>query len=423
MKILDIAIKDLTRSLRSLFLLGMAVAAPLLITLLMYFALGSLVSGDVSLTPIRVGVVDQDRLPVGAPLQTALGHSVRAMFFDESVTAWIDARDFPDEAAARAALNATEIGAAVIIPPGFTAAYLSGGERVPITILQDPTLTIAPTVVRDMVISLLDGVAGGGVAYQTVNARLSETGGNLDPLAIPVLIQRYTDWYAGFQRAFFHTPNKAALVVRSPAGGQGGSGSFQAVISLLMAGQLIFFSFFTGAYAMTSVLEEAEEGTLARLFTTPTDRTIILAGKFLAVLFTVLLQGGVMLLLGRLLFGVHWGAPASAALALLGQVIAAVGLAVLLVSLIKTSKQSGAIFGGGLTALGMLGGLFTTNIAMPASFNAIANFIPQGWVLKAWKLSITGQPAGELVLPFLVLLGMGLVMFILGAALFRRRFA
>lgn len=423
MKILDIAIKDLTRSMRSLFLIGMSIAAPLVITLLMYFAFGSLASGDVSLTPIRVGVVNQDQLPVGAPLQSALGASVRAMFFDESVAAWIEARDFPDEAAARTALNAAEIGAAVIIPPDFTAAYLSGNVHAPITILQDPTLTIAPTVVRDMVVSMLDGVAGGGVAFQTISTRLAESGSSLDPLAVANLIQRYADWYAAFQRAFFHSPDEAALVVRAPAASETGTTGIQALIALVMAGQLIFFSFFTGAYAMTSILEEAEEGTLARLFTTPTDRTTILAGKFLAVLFTVLLQGGIMLLLGRVLFGVHWGAPATVALALLGQVFAAVGLAVLLVSLIKTSRQSGPIFGGGLTALGMLGGLFTTNIDMPESFNAIANFIPHGWVLKAWRLSINGQPASELVVPFLVLLAMGLIMFFIGAALFRRRFA
>lgn len=423
MKILDIAIKDLTRSMRSLFLIGMSIAAPLVITLLMYFAFGSLASGDVSLTPIRVGVVNQDQLPVGAPLQSALGASVRSMFFDESVAAWIEARDFPDEAAARTALNAAEIGAAVIIPPDFTAAYLSGSARVPITILQDPTLTIAPTVVRDMVVSMLDGVAGGGVAFQTISTRMAESGSNPDPLTVANLIQRYADWYAAFQRAFFHSPDEAALVVRAPAASETGTTGIQALIALVMAGQLIFFSFFTGAYAMTSILEEAEEGTLARLFTTPTDRTTILAGKFLAVLFTVLLQGGIMLLLGRVLFGVHWGAPATVALALLGQVFAAVGLAVLLVSLIKTSRQSGPIFGGGLTALGMLGGLFTTNIDMPESFNAIANFIPHGWVLKAWRLSINGQPASELVVPFLVLLAMGLIMFFIGAALFRRRFA
>jgi len=42
MKILAIALKDLTQSFRSLFAIGMMVAAPLLITGLIYFAFGGL---------------------------------------------------------------------------------------------------------------------------------------------------------------------------------------------------------------------------------------------------------------------------------------------------------------------------------------------------------------------------------------------
>ena len=40
MKILDIAFKDLTRSFRSAFAVGMMFVAPLLITGLIYFAFG-----------------------------------------------------------------------------------------------------------------------------------------------------------------------------------------------------------------------------------------------------------------------------------------------------------------------------------------------------------------------------------------------
>jgi ABC-type multidrug transport system permease subunit len=71
----------------------------------------------------------------------------------------------------------------------------------------------------------------------------------------------------------------------------------------------------------------------------------------------------------------------------------------------------------------MISGLFTTNIDMPAAFDALGNFTPQGWVLKAWRFSLSGQPAVEILLPFLVLVAMGLVMFTLGAMMFRRRYA
>ncbi|HEY3310817.1 MAG TPA: ABC transporter permease [Anaerolineales bacterium] len=423
MKIIDIAIKDLTRSSRSLFLLGMTLAAPLLITGLMYFAFGSMKGGDVSLTAIRVGLVNADTLPTSAPLKTSLGQNIRDMFFDQSVKTWINARDYADEASARAAIDRQEIGVAVIIPPDFTLDFLAGNKENPIVLLQDPTLSLAPAVVRDMVTSLLDGVTGGGIAMQVVNARLQAFGKVFRQADIPSLTQQYAAWYVDFQRTLFHSPERAALVLVAPAINGKNESGMRSMMGLVMAGQLVFFSFFTGAYAMMSILQEDEEGTLARLFSTPTRRTTILAGKFLAVFLTVMFQGVVLVAVGRLAFGVSWGQPASIVLSLLGQMLASVGLAVLLVSFIKTSKQAGPIFGGALTGLGMLSGLFTTNINMPASFAAFGNFTPQGWVLKAWKLSLAGQPAVELLLPFSVLVVMGIVMFILGAISFKKRYA
>ncbi len=423
MKIIDIAIKDLMRSSRSFFLLGMTLAAPLLITLLIYFAFGSLTSGDVALQPIQVGILNQDTLPDDSPLETPIGNTIRDMFFDESVQSWISAQDFNEETSALQALNQQEVGVVVIVPETFTQDFFSGNHQAPVRVLQDPTLTIAPSVVKQMITSMLDGISGGGIAYQTVNERMNAHGKSLEPIMIMPLIEAYANWYTTYQRALFHTPDKAVFLIRPPAASGDTQNNLQTIMGLTMAGQIIFFSFFTGAYAMNSILEEAEEGTLARLFTTPTSRTTILMGKFLAVFLTVLLQGIILLTLGALIFKIRWGNPFAVGLVVIGQMFASVGLAVLLVSFIKTSKQSGPIFGGGLTALGMISGLFTTNIVMPESFNKIGNFTPQGWALKAWKLSLAGQPANELVLPFLVLLAMGVGMFAIGAWMFRKRFA
>jgi len=423
MKILDIALKDLKRYSRSMFLIGMAFAAPLLIIGLFYFAFGGMKSGDVSITPIKVGVVNADVLPADSPLNVPLGDNIRSMFFDQSVASWITASDYPTEAAARAAVNKQVIGVAVIIPETFTADYFAGSQQTPVLVLQDPTLTIGPTVVRDMIVSMLDGFAGGSVTMQTVIAQAAANGTNLDPARLPVLLEQYSNWYIEFQRALFHDPDSAALMVVSPAAGAETQNTMQSMLGMIVVGQLIFFSFFTGAYAMMSILNESEEGTLARIFTTPTNRTKILAGKFLAVLLTVIIQGVVMMIAGHTLFGVNWGEPGAMTLSFLGQMFASVGLAVLLVSFIKTSKQAGPIFGSALTGLGMIGGLFTANISMPAAFNAMGNFTPQGWVLKAWRLTLTGQPASELVVPFLVMTTMGVVLFAIGAVMFRRRFA
>jgi len=303
---------------------------------------------------------------------------------------------------------------------------LSGAKDTQVVIVSDPTLSIGPAVVEDMVTMMVDGVAGGGIALQTIIERQQINGIEVNPAHIPSWIERYGNWYKDFQRDLFHHPEKAALVIVAPSAGEAETvDPIQKMMGLTMAGQMIFFAFFTGAYSMMSILREDEEGTLSRLFTTPTDRTSILVGKFVAVFITVILQGLVLMVAGRYAFGIHWGDPAGVALALTGQVIAATGLGVLLIAFVKSTRQAGPVLGGGLTALGMLGGLFTANIpdGMPAAFNMLANFTPQGWVLKTWRMVMDGQMTGDLLLPFMVLIGMGILMFAVGDLMFRRRFA
>ena len=426
MKIFDIALKDLIRSFRSVFAIGMMVVAPLLLTGLIYFAFGGMASGDVSMTAIKVGVVNLDQLPADSVLGTSLGENIRSMFFDQSVESWITATDYADEASAREALDKQEIGVAVVIPRNFTEQYLGGDKDVQVLIVSDPTLSIGPAVVQDMVTMMVDGVAGGGIAVQTIMERLQANGMQPEPAQITAWIERYSNWYADFQRNLFHNPDRAALVLVAPSAGETETANpIQKIMGLTMAGQMIFFAFFSGAFAMMSILQESEEGTLARLFTTPTDRTSILAGKFFAVFITVVMQGLVLMVAGHYIFGINWGKPVSIALALTGQVIAATGLGVLLIAFVKNSRQGGPVLGGGLTALGMLGGLFTANMpnALPAAMDMIANFTPQGWVLKAWRMVLDGQSASDLFIPFVVMMGMGVLMFIVGAGMFRRRFA
>lgn len=426
MKILDIAFKDLTRSFRSAFAVGMMVVAPLVLTGLIYFAFGSMPSGDVSMTAIKVGVVNADQLPPDSVLEAPIGDNIRSMFFDESVQSWIEAADYPDEASVRAAVDRQEIGVAVIVPQDFTTSYLGGEKNVQVLIVSDPTLSIGPAVVEDMVTMMVDGVAGGGIAIQTIMERSRANAAEPDPAQIPSWIERYGSWYRDFQRNLFHHPDKAALVLVSPSAGETDTADpLTQMIGLTMAGQMIFFAFFTGGNSMMSILQEHEEGTLARLFTTPTDRTKILAGKFLAVFITVLLQGIVLMIAGWIAFGIHWGEIASVALALTAQVVAAAGLGVLLISFVKSTKQGGPVLGGGLTILGMLGGLFTMNIpnGMPEAFDAIGNFIPQGWVLKGWRMALGGSAAGDLLIPFLVTVATGIIMFAIGAMMFKRRYA
>lgn len=420
MKILDIALKDMLRNFRSVFAIGMMFILPLLITGLIYLAFGG-GGGQTELALTKVVVVNQDTPAANSP---DFGKLLVDMMADPSVTKWLSASIAASADEAIALVNGQQAGVAVIVPPGFSQAILSGEGRPLVRIVQDPTLTIGPMVVQNMIGSLIDGAAGARIAIQADLQQRTALGLGPDAGA-QLYIQAYQDWFTGFQRTLYHS-QQAALISQPPApnSASGSQGTdMQRILALILSGMTIFFGFYTGAYSMMSILKEEEEGTLARIFSTPTGRTSILAGKFLAVVLMVLVQGLVMILAGIVLFKVNWGNPLDVALALVGQVLAATSLGVFLISLVKSTRQSGPVLGGALSVLGMLGGLFSVAVNLPAAFDTLGLFTPQGWVLRSWKLTLSGAAPTDLLLPVAVLAGMSVLLFAAGAARFSRRYA
>lgn len=418
MKVLDVALKDLLRSFRSPFTLVMMFAAPLSITGLLYFAFGGLVGGDggFNLARTQVQVVNQDE--AAAPAEFAAGARLVEFLQDEAVAEVLAVTVVAGEAEARAAVDAQEAGVAVIIPAGFSNALAAPGERAAVTLYQDPTLTIGPGIVKDLVAHFLDGFSGAQIAGSLTAEQLSKQGVGVDATTVEEATVAYASW---LNLGAHH--EEEAIAVRPPAGRTETMGGGVSVLAPTMAGMMIFFVFFIGAYGAESIIREDEEGTLERLFTTPTSRSNILGGKFVAVVLALVIQIAVLLVSSSLLFDIRWGQPATVLLAAMGLIVAAAGLGLLLMSFIKSTRQTGPVMGGVLPVLGMLGGLFTTGIpTLPTAFDTITLVTPHGWALRAWKLALAGAGPGEVLVPALVLAGMGLVFFGAGAALFRKRF-
>lgn len=426
MKILDIALKDMLRSFRSLFAVGMMLAAPLLITGLLYFAFGGMTSSESapSMAPLKVAVVNLDQPVEGMP---EMGAQLVTFLKDERMPEWLVVNEIDTESEARAAVDSQQAGVALIIPADFTERLTRSGEEASLIVIQDPTLTLGPRVFRTLLNQYLDGITGARIALDTANSAASSAGTELRPEQIGTLVQTYSTWYASAQQDLFHNQEAGItpLLVESPGGEQQEKtgGAMADVLALVMVGQMIFFAFYTGASTAQSLVKEQEEGTLARLFSTPTSRSEVLAGKFLAVFLTVIVQACVIIAASALIFGIRWAAPLPMFLAVLGLVVVSAGFGILLISFVKTTRQAGSVIGGGLTLTGMMGGLFTVGVAMPKSFQTLSLFFPQGWAMRMWKLTLSGAALSELVLPLVVLLAMGAIFFFGGVLVFRKRFA
>jgi len=187
---------------------------------------------------------------------------------------------------------------------------------------------------------------------------------------------------------------------------------------------MIFYAFYTGTATAETLLAEDELGTLPRLFTTPTTHATILGGKLLAVLLTVTTQVAVLLIVGHFVFGIQWGLLPSVLLFAAGTILAASAFGVFITSLMKSTKQGGAIFGGVLTFTGMLGLLpvFTMGNASPI-METISLFMPQGWAAHGMFQALEGAPAASVALTALVLFAWAVVFFAVGVWRFQKRYA
>jgi ABC-2 type transport system permease protein len=217
----------------------------------------------------------------------------------------------------------------------------------------------------------------------------------------------------------------ALLDERTPVKQQESTGSLASILGPIMGGMMIFFAFYTGTASAESILREEEDGTLPRLFTTPTPQSTILSGKFLAVFLTVLIQIVVMLSAGRLIFRVDWGDLVSVAMTAVGIVLVASSFGLFVNSMLRDTKQGGVVFGGVLSFTGMIGMIRIFAMNAPGSSNltnTVSLFVPQGWAIRGLLQSMDGVEGTQVLLNMLVMLLWSAVFFIVGVWRFNRRY-
>lgn len=432
-KAIDIAIKDLKRSFRSAFALVFMFGVPLLITVMFAFMFGNMGSGgEFSLPRVSVIVANLDEggprfqvnpknVPGGGRADT-LGELIVTILESEDLAELLSVAHAPSAEAARAAVDDQQAQVAIVIPPDFSRQYADVYGQATIEFYQDPTLTIGPGIVRALLDRFMDGMAGVKVAVSMAVEEIPPEQGYL----IGPFIQQYLDT----SLAQAEDPDALLLAVRSPGAdapiAEEDRNSLASILGPIMGGMLIFYAFFTGTSTAQSILREEEERTLPRLFTTPTPQAVILTGKFLSVFVTVFVQVTVLLLAGRLAFGIDWGAWPQVALLALGTICAAAGFGICLNSFLKDSKQGGVIFGGVLTVTGMLGmiGIFTMNVPTGRQLaNTVSLLVPQGWAVRGLLQTMDSAGMAAVLPTVAALLVWSVVFFAVGVVRFNRRYA
>ena len=144
---------------------------------------------------------------------------------------------------------------------------------------------------------------------------------------------------------------------------------------------------------------ERAQGTLRRLRTAPLSRSEILLGKVIPCFVLSLLQGVMLLGLGKLVFGMRWGPESwplwQQALWLLPVITAtalsAVGLSLFVAALSRTPIQVAIVGSLLVIAFALVSGCLIPRNLMPEEMQTVSLVTPHAWALKAYTELLIGS--------------------------------
>ena len=419
-RVLAIAFKDLRSTWRNVPALAMMLAAPLALSALLGFAFGGGSSGF-SIAATKVAVVNQDRWVASTAVgsSTNAGQAIVGIMKRKALKDILATTVKPTAAAAKKSVDDGKDAVAVIVPADLTKT-LHGTDpsaQSAVELYQNPTQTVGGAIVQSIVGQSLLAFNGARAAALAAQSLALSVG---DGAQAGALAQKAA-------AAFVHQNESGSggltIAQRPPELAGGKKSKDVGVTGIVLAGMMVFFMFFGASNVARTILDEERAGTLPRLFTTPTSRQLILGGKFTSTFLTVLVQAVILVVAGRLFFSIQWGALSAVSLLILVAAVVAASLGLMVISLVRTPAQAGAIGAGVYLVLALAGGNFTGTAQSGTTYATVQRFTPNGWLLVGWNSTLRGGGVGDILLPLLVPLAFAVVFFAVAVLRFRRRFA
>ncbi|HEV7206618.1 MAG TPA: ABC transporter permease [Jatrophihabitans sp.] len=340
---------------------------------------------------LRVGVVVPDGSgPLATQLAEELGH-------DPTLTT----TTYTDAAAARTGLRRGELVALVVLPRGYDTALAAG---------------------RPQQIGLLTSVQSSD--QQAVGAAISAVVGRQAArvqAAHFASVQNGSGFGASLARATALQPGTTVVGVHTTLVDTGAS-TLPAGFSYSAPTMLVLFVFINALAGGAAIIQARQLGIHDRAMAAPiTARTIVL-GETLAALVLALLQSLLIVGIGAVVFGVHWGDPVAAATLVVVWALVGTGAGVLSGTVFRTPEQAGAIGPAIGIAFGMLGGcMWPLEIVTPL-MRTVGHVVPHAWAVDAWTTLLSrGGDLASIARPLLVLAGMAVALLALSTLRLRAR--
>ena len=372
-----IATKDLKERIRDRSAIVIAIVAPFALAFIFNAILGG-VAGGSSTTPL--GYVDLDGGPVAqAFVQQVIGPINKG--------GQISFRSEATVADARSVVSSGTLYAVIVIPAGFSQAVQTNAP-VSMQVIGNAGSPISTEIAR----SIADGYAA-----ELTRIRLS----------VATVAVRSTTPLSPDQLSSIAARAAAAL---APVAVQDVSSKTKQLDfkTFYAAGMAVFFLFFTVQFGVMSLLEERNEGTMARLLAAPITRGSILLGKVLTSFLIGVISMTVLAVASSFLFGASWGNPLGVAILIVAAVLSATGVTALVASFSRDAEQAGNIQTIVSVVLGALGGTFFPVSQASGILSSLTFIAPQAWFLRGLG-DLHGGDLSVVWIPAIAMLGFGAV--------------
>lgn len=428
MRLIDIIKKDVLVVLRDGKALIFILLMPIVLMSILGLALGGIFSsGTFSIGQINIAVVDEST----APDMTGMHPGMQTIDFEAmSLYNVLDADEIKsfisyekmDKDAAEQQLQNNEIDAIVSIPQNFNAQLIQA--IMPINFDETVSNVNAEILVKGRSGKTLETNIVSSVVSAYTNT-VSSISADVTILLKNIIQQRAWEQIPNidmqsFAKELTDTSIKSALDIQEKGVAKRNPINSFAYYSIAITCMFVLYSAGQGSVFLHT---ENKEKTLSRLWAAGISRRKLLLGKAAAVLCLCLVQLILLFTFSTLAFGLKWGSILVFIITSLCVAVSVTGLGVLLMVLVYRAgnPRIGNVFQSILVQVfALFGGSFLPLSALPKFFSTISLFTPNGLAIHAYTANMTGAPFGE-VLPYLLgSIGIGIVLFILGTALFPR---
>lgn len=366
--------KDLLRVRRNPLPYLIQLAIPICITALIGLAFAPKKSGQ-AVAAIKVAIVDEDGTILSQFFKGAFNQGESSQFIDPVVV---------DREQAMELIEADRISAVVIIPEGFTEAYLDVKAPPPLELIKNPAQSFYPAIVEEMMgaaVELLNALTRtfGGELRDLLELIDLEEGERISMLGMASLLIQLEDVFVRVEDFLFPPLITYTKEERLKEEGEAGPGF--SMFSFILSGMAAMFMLFLGSIAMSnSLFEEVKHHTLARTRTLCPGVMPIVVGKMLFAVVIVLLCAAILLGGGGLLFNISWQNPLPIAVLCLAYAVFSAGLMACVAAMAGDEQKHAVIANIVIFSQAFVGGTMVPVNALPALIrDNISPYIPLYW--------------------------------------------